>query len=125
MVRRGGVGATATFLALTTAPTTPIPAATVSQLQLFAGLSRARRVMLGVAARQLSGAEAAALLKTFLAADADFNGTLDYAELAAATKQARFALVAPRTHASWLASAHASCVHVVVLSAAWHFHLAA
>ncbi|KAF8057730.1 CPK24 [Scenedesmus sp. PABB004] len=70
------------------APGTPIAAPIVAQLQLFAGLSRARRVVLGLAANCLSGAEASAVLASFLAADSDFNGTLDYAELASAAKQA-------------------------------------
>jgi calcium-dependent protein kinase len=69
------------------APQTDIPEAIVHQLQLFAGLSRARRVVLGVAAKSISGTEASRLLKQFLAFDTDFNGTLDYHELASATRQ--------------------------------------
>jgi hypothetical protein len=60
------------------------------QLQLFAGLSRARRVMLGVAARNINGSEASRMLKAFLAVDKDFNGTLEFAELAVAAKQVRW-----------------------------------
>lgn len=70
-----------------TAPSTAIPAAIVQQLQLFAGLSRARRVLLGVTANSITGSEASRLLKQFLAVDRDYNGTLDYEELASATKQ--------------------------------------
>eukprot|EP00878_Enallax_costatus_P011009 GHUV01011499.1.p1 GENE.GHUV01011499.1~~GHUV01011499.1.p1 ORF type:complete len:360 (+),score=103.35 GHUV01011499.1:1553-2632(+) len=70
------------------APSVTIPAAIVHQLQLFAGLSRARRVLLGVTANSITGSEASRLLKHFLAFDRDFNGTLDYEELASATKQA-------------------------------------
>eukprot|EP00878_Enallax_costatus_P045105 GHUV01054016.1.p1 GENE.GHUV01054016.1~~GHUV01054016.1.p1 ORF type:complete len:105 (-),score=22.21 GHUV01054016.1:28-342(-) len=69
------------------APSVTIPAAIVHQLQLFAGLSRARRVLLGVTANSITGSEASRLLKHFLAFDRDFNGTLDYEELASATKQ--------------------------------------
>lgn len=70
-----------------TAPTTAIPVAIVHQLQLFAGLSRARRVLLGVTANSITGSEASRLLKQFLAVDRDYSGTLDYEELASATKQ--------------------------------------
>ncbi|KIY93262.1 hypothetical protein MNEG_14700 [Monoraphidium neglectum] len=51
------------------APQTAIDAAILHQLQLFASLNRARRLMLGVAAKTLSGAEASHLLKKFLALD--------------------------------------------------------
>ncbi|WIA16237.1 hypothetical protein OEZ85_012948 [Tetradesmus obliquus] len=70
------------------APQTAIAPHIVHQLQLFAGLSRARRVMLGVAANSISGSEASMMVKHFLAFDRDFNGTLDLQELALATKQA-------------------------------------
>jgi calcium-dependent protein kinase len=69
------------------APQTAIAPHIVHQLQLFAGLSRARRVMLGVAANSISGSEASMMVKHFLAFDRDFNGTLDYQELSLATKQ--------------------------------------
>lgn len=69
------------------APAIAIPAGIVHQLQLFAGLSRARRVLLGVTANSITGSEASRLLRQFLAFDKDFNGTLDYHELALATKQ--------------------------------------
>jgi hypothetical protein len=69
------------------APATAISTSIMHQLQLFAGLSRARRVMLGVAARNINGSEASRLLKAFLAVDKDFNGTLEFAELASAAKQ--------------------------------------
>lgn len=71
------------------APQTAIAPHIVHQLQLFAGLSRARRVMLGVAANSITGCEASMMLKHFLAFDKDFNGTLDYQELATATKEVR------------------------------------
>eukprot|EP00879_Flechtneria_rotunda_P013082 GHRR01013662.1.p1 GENE.GHRR01013662.1~~GHRR01013662.1.p1 ORF type:complete len:403 (+),score=137.60 GHRR01013662.1:1267-2475(+) len=69
-------------------PQTAIADNIVHQLQLFAGLSRARRVVLGVAAKSITGMEASRLLRHFLAFDVDFNGTLDYHELATATRQA-------------------------------------
>jgi hypothetical protein len=69
------------------APSTAISTSIMHQLQLFAGLSRARRVMLGVAARNINGSEASRLLKAFLAVDKDFNGTLEFHELAVAAKQ--------------------------------------
>jgi calcium-dependent protein kinase len=75
------------------APQTAIAPHIVHQLQLFAGLSRARRVMLGVAANSISGSEASIMVKHFLAFDRDFNGTLDYQELALATKQVRLHLL--------------------------------
>jgi calcium-dependent protein kinase len=71
------------------APTTAVSPSIVHQLQLFAGLSRARRVMLGVAAKAITGSEASRLLRAFLAVDKDFNGTLDLQELAVAAKQVR------------------------------------
>jgi len=71
------------------APTTAISTSIMHQLQLFAGLSRARRVMLGVAARNINGSEASRLLKAFLAVDRDFNGTVEFHELAVAAKQVR------------------------------------
>ncbi|GBF92999.1 hypothetical protein Rsub_05835 [Raphidocelis subcapitata] len=70
------------------APETALDASVMHQLQLFASLNRARRLMLGVAARSLSGAEASQLLRQFLALDKDFNGTLDLRELGEAAKQA-------------------------------------
>lgn len=69
------------------APPTAISTSIMHQLQLFAGLSRARRVMLGVAARNINGSEASRLLKAFLAVDQDFNGTVEFHELAVAAKQ--------------------------------------
>jgi len=51
------------------APQTTIDASILHQLQLFASFNRARRLMLGVAAKSLSGAEANQLLKRFLALD--------------------------------------------------------
>lgn len=69
------------------APTTAISTSIMHQLQLFAGLSRARRVMLGVAAKNINGAEASRLLKAFLAVDKDYNGTVEFHELAVAAKQ--------------------------------------
>jgi calcium-dependent protein kinase len=51
------------------APATPIGADTLASLRMFASLGRARRLMLGVAARALSGAEASRLLRSFLAVD--------------------------------------------------------
>lgn len=69
------------------APPTAISTSIMHQLQLFAGLSRARRVMLGVAARNINGSEASRLLKAFLAVDQDFNGTVELHELAVAAKQ--------------------------------------
>ncbi|KAI8473120.1 MAG: kinase-like domain-containing protein [Monoraphidium minutum] len=69
------------------APRTAIDASILHQLQLFASLNRARRLMLGVAARVLSGSEASALLRKFLALDKDFNGTLDLKELSEAARQ--------------------------------------
>jgi serine/threonine protein kinase len=71
------------------APGTAISTSIVHQLQVFAGLSRARRVMLGVAAKAISGSEASRLVKAFLAVDRNFNGTLEFAELAVAAKQVR------------------------------------
>lgn len=71
------------------APATAISSSIVHQLQVFAGLSRARRVMLGVAAKALTGAEASRLVKAFLAVDKDYNGTLEFHELAVAAKQVR------------------------------------
>jgi serine/threonine protein kinase len=69
------------------APATVISTSIMHQLQLFAGLSRARRVMLGVAASNINGSEASRLLKAFLAVDKDFNGTVEFHELAVAAKQ--------------------------------------
>lgn len=71
------------------APDTAIDPAILHQLQLFANMSRARRLMLGVMAKSLSGTEASKLLRQFLAFDKDYNGTLDYKELSAAAKQVR------------------------------------
>jgi len=70
------------------APQQALDASIVKQLQLFVGMSRGRRLMLGVAASSLSGQEASKLMKQFLAVDVDFNGTLCLEELALAAKQA-------------------------------------
>jgi hypothetical protein len=51
------------------APQTSLDSSILHQLQLFASLNRARRLMLGVAAKSLSGAEASQLLRQFLALD--------------------------------------------------------
>ncbi len=59
----------------------------VVMAQVFAGMSRARRLMLGVMARSLTGTEANSLLSQFLAFDSDYNGTLDFQELSEAAKQ--------------------------------------
>ena len=69
------------------APQQALDASIVKQLRLFVGMSRGRRLMLGVAASSLSGQEASKLMKQFLAVDVDFNGTLCLEELALAAKQ--------------------------------------
>lgn len=69
------------------APQTAIDASILHQLQLFASLNKARRLMLGVAAKSLSGVEASEVLRRFLALDKDYNGTLDMKELSEAARQ--------------------------------------
>jgi hypothetical protein len=93
-----------------TAPQQALDASIVKQLQLFGGMSRGRRLMLGVAASSLSGQEASKLMKQFLAADVDFNGTLCLEELALAAKQVRLAGSVSAEHGKYpVAEQVASC----------------
>lgn len=59
----------------------------MAALQVFADMSRSRRLMLGVAAASLTGQEAAKLMQQFLSFDSDLSGTLSFDEMAAAAKQ--------------------------------------
>lgn len=77
------------WLTGTAAPDKPLSDKAVTSLHRFAELSHGRRLLLGLVARSLSGIEANRVVQQFLSMDADFNGTIDYAELAAAAKAVR------------------------------------
>lgn len=68
-------------------PDTAISNTIIKHLRTFAGLSRTKRLVLGVCAKNISGSEANRLIQQFLSLDMDFSGTVDFEELALMAKQ--------------------------------------
>lgn len=62
--------------------TTIIKSDILKHLRSFANQSRIRRLLLGLMASSLSGADANSLLNHFYCMDSDFSGTLEINELA-------------------------------------------
>ena len=73
----------------TQGPDTSIQTDILQHLRTFANQSRMRRLLLGLMAAKLSGAEANRLLNQFYTMDSDFSGTIELQELARVTKQVR------------------------------------